>query len=147
MSKFSIVESTEKVKAENDNFSENVVPPRRSSSATKTKPSIAPGSRPVLKASGSLLDIASEFCTRRARALIFYRGDLFEWRETHYRPISTDSLLTEIYSFLAGALVKVPVKNSEGDTEWTTAPFPYDDRTTRKVLDALKHLEGKVFVP
>jgi putative DNA primase/helicase len=106
-----------------------------------TKQRIAPV---VLKASATGRDIAIEFCDRRAQPLIFYRGDLFEWRDTHYRLVSVDRLLTEIYTFLADALVKVPPKNSEG--EWTTGPFRYDDRTTRQVLDALKHLEGKVFV-
>src|ERR1700731_4818732 len=92
-------------------------------------------------------ETATEFRTRRPRPVIFYRGDLFEWRDTHYRPISQDALLTEIYTFLANALVKVAVKNDAGDTEYKTVPFQPDDRSARKVLDALKHLEGKVFVP
>lgn len=92
-------------------------------------------------------ETAVEFYIRRSRPLIFYRGDLYEWWDTHYRSISVAALRAEIYTFLANARVKVAVKNDNGDTEYRTAPFHPDDRCVTKVLDAMKHLERRVFVP
>ncbi|HJU20474.1 MAG TPA: phage/plasmid primase, P4 family [Stellaceae bacterium] len=87
---------------------------------------------------------ASEFVKCRKKPLVYYRGDFYEWTGTHYKPRSADAIRTEIYSFLNRAEVSVPGR-VEG--EWQAEPFRPNITNVRELFSALKHLEGKTFIP
>src|SRR6202035_3397225 len=71
---------------------------------------------------GEPVESAKEFCNQRVRPLVYWRGDFYEWCGTHYRTRSTDTVVTEIYSFLSVAQVNVEIKTPEG-SEWRKLPF------------------------
>jgi putative DNA primase/helicase len=89
-------------------------------------------------------DSAIEFYNRRTHPLICHRDTFYQYLGTRYREISERSVIAELYTFLAGAVVKIPPSGDE--TEWTEMPFLPNDRDVKTVLPVLQPFEGKVFV-
>jgi putative DNA primase/helicase len=77
--------------------------------------------------------------------LVFYQGDFYEWRGTHYHLISAAAVRTELYAFLKNAKVMVWIKDEAGE-RMEKKPFRPDNRAVDKIMDALKHSKDKAFI-
>jgi len=90
---------------------------------------------PLILSPSAPLDSAYRFindcCTKRGlRTLHFYQGEFFRYEKTHYQPIDTQGIRTELYNFLKQA------KISDGKGGYQ--PFEPNRKKIGDVLDALK---------